>query len=65
MEKSDLKNGDHFWALMHGKLVILIKTEYGYFACGAWECSIKEFEFEIISKIELPEGFTVNQLYYI
>jgi hypothetical protein len=63
-----MKNGTHFWAKVitedKEKLLMLMKTKDGYYACGAWECSFNKDEFDIIAEVELPEGYSFDNLYY-
>lgn len=61
----NLFNGDHFWALLDNELVVMIKTEYGYFAAGSWEGSISESELIFISKIEKPKAYETVKPYYL
>lgn len=66
LKDSDVKIGQHCWALSNCKLLIVLKAEAGgYDVCGAWECGIGADEIEIISVIDKPEGFDSTQLYYL
>lgn len=59
-----LKNGTHFWALIYGKLVVLVKTKNGFFVAGNWENHLDESVFQFICKIEKPVGFEEVEDYY-
>jgi hypothetical protein len=66
MTKEELKPGDHFWAKLDDKLVAMMLDHEGdYLVCGGWECSVRAEEFEFIEMIPLPNGYSVDQLYYL
>ena len=63
-DERDYQIGEHFWARMDEGLVVIMLNENGYFyVCGGWECPVDNFEF--VSKIELPEGFTSQDIYHL
>lgn len=61
----ELKNGDHFWAILQGKLVVMVQDDYNEFAvCGPWEGLFNDSEFEFIELIKRPKGYEIMKLYY-
>lgn len=67
MEEPQLKIGDHFWALMHDKLVIITykHDNNGFYLCrSSWECSLKRTDFKFIEMINKPVGYENIELYY-
>ena len=65
LSDSEIEIGQHFWALLRGELLVLMKTRLGYELCGDWECGIDFDEFEIISLIDKPKGHEQTKLYYV
>lgn len=60
-----LKEGDHFWAKLDGKLAVFMYQRDGYmYVCGDWECGFSLSELEFVSKIDIPKGYTKKDLYY-
>jgi hypothetical protein len=58
--------GQHFWAKMDDKLVMMMKSDVDeYHVCGAWECGVRKGEFDVIKVISLPAGFSNTDLYYL
>lgn len=57
--------GEHFWAEMDGKLVVMIctETEGRFNVCGEWECSIQPGDFTPLQLIPRPAG-DCRPLYY-
>jgi len=65
LKSSDLPVGTHFWAMMDGKLVMMMKDRHNDFCvCGPWECPIRENEFEVIEIVNRPAGHKADKLYY-
>lgn len=62
----DLKIGQHLWALLDNKLIMVAKfNNYGYEVCGDWECGIDKDDCEIIELVDIPEGFENFKMYYV
>lgn len=63
---SEMKKNDHAWALMDGKLVVVMRTsERGsYEVCGAWGSGVGSQSVTLISRIEVPKGHERKPFYY-
>ena len=62
---SDLKPGDHAWAMYDGKLMVVMRVRDGYEVCGPWECGIGEDGLELVQRIDRPKGAENVPLYYL
>lgn len=61
----ELMIGDHCWALMNNKLVMVVKMETeGYDVCGPWECGVGIDDLTLLEKVPRPEGHHTTELYY-
>ena len=62
----DTVNGVHYWAIVRStnELLVVLKTDWYYEVCGAWECGIPAKDIEIIEKIDKPKGHETMVLYY-
>lgn len=56
--------GEHYWALMEDKLVVVLKTKEGYEVAGPWEGGVGSNEVKIISHISKPQQYKNTELYY-
>ncbi len=65
MKHNEVKIGDHCWALLNNKLLIVLKiSDSTYEVCGGWKSSVNIDKFNTISIIEKPEGYEDTELYY-
>ena len=55
-KESDIKRGQHFWALLGGKLLVAMKSSnsHDYYVAGDWEGSIDYQYFTVVEFIEEP-----------
>lgn len=62
---NSLEIGDHFWAKISNKIAVFIyHGEDDIQVCGGWEGDFKSSKLEFISKVEMPNGYTKEDLYY-
>lgn len=62
---NSLEIGDHFWAKIRNKIAVFIyHGKDDIQVCGGWEGDFKNSELELISKVEIPNGYTKEDLYY-
>jgi hypothetical protein len=64
IDKNNIKEGQHFWALSNGTLLIIGLLRGCFEVCGPWECGISSDDFEIVQMIDLPKGHEFTKLYY-
>lgn len=64
IKPSQLPVHSHFWAEMDNQIVVINKTTSGYTVAGPWECEVKESDFYVIELIQIPTGYTWENLYY-
>lgn len=65
IQANELATGDHFWALLDSKIIMMMMDKDGDFTvCGPWECPIRESDFEIIQLVDFPDGYDASKLYY-
>ena len=70
--KIEAKNGEHYWALLDDKLIIVMCEDadnefQGYFTvCGPWEETIRasEEELKLVERIKKPLGYASKETYY-
>lgn len=66
MENKDVKIGQHCWAIMENKLVVVLKDEdEGYEVCGAWECGTSAKSLTLLEIINKPKNYDETKLYYL
>lgn len=61
----DMERGDHAWAVLQEKLVVVMRVKDGYFVCGPWECGVDEDEVILLERIERPKSAKEMPLYYL
>lgn len=60
----DMPDGQHFWGILDGKLCVMMYDNRGYcYVCGGWEVPVTTEK--VVSLIDIPEGYTVNDLYFL
>lgn len=64
MVKIELRANTHYWALLDGKLVVVLYDGEDFTACGAWEGSIPADQLYLIEKIRRPEKSRGVKLYF-
>lgn len=64
LSHSDMLPGDHAWAFIAGKLVVVMRVSDGYEVCGPWECGAGKKVVDLVSRIPRPTGFETTPLYY-
>jgi len=67
LRHDQMEPGDHAWATMRGKLVVVMRVSNGfsdYEVCGPWECGCNEEGVNLIKRLEIPKGHEQTQLYY-
>ncbi len=64
MKDKDIKNGQHMWALIDKKLVVVLKVSNGYTFCGEWDACVNFVSLEIIEFIEHPVNYEKTELYF-
>ena len=67
--KNNIKDGEHFWALLDQKLIVLIAMldrsgTLLFFPCGDYEGKVERNSFIFVSKISTPIGFENTDWYY-
>lgn len=65
MKIEDTKVGEHYWAIIDGNLLVVLRDETGWEACGPWECgfALNDLD-EIIAEIARPAGHENTPLHY-
>ncbi len=62
---TELQKGDHAWAIMDNKLVmVMYDGNYGFDVCGPWEGGVSHKDIFLIEKVEKPQGYESTLLYY-
>jgi hypothetical protein len=65
MKNSDVKIGDHCWAMSVGRLLVVLKIHPEYYdVCGAWECGIHMSDLNLLELIPKPIAHINTPLYY-
>ena len=64
IDKTNVKEGQHFWALVDNELLIVGYFDDSFEVCGPWECGIPSSEIELIEEINVPKGFELTKMLY-
>lgn len=63
-DQMETKVGEHYWGLMQGELLAVLRTKDKFEVAGPWECGVSLDEVEIISHIPRPAAHADAKLYY-
>ena len=64
MNDKDIPNGQHFWAVIGGELIMIVKSLGRYYAAGNYEGTFKRSDFTILYLVDKPKGYEDAGFYY-
>ena len=64
-EANKIKEGQHFWALLEGELVITVKSNRLFFICTSWKSPIAYNELTFIETVNKPKGYEKTEFYVL
>ena len=58
--------GEHYWATLDDRLLVVLRDKDGYEVCGPWECGLllDAKRLVILEHIKRPAGHESTVLYY-